>query len=579
MIATKTMLSSNKLKIKFACKRIEADPGKKFEADTNYSRSHSCDYGHHASIREVSAMAKSSLPGSKKRGSSGDLEGQKEKKRKIDRSVKVQCLTILKTLMSKKESWPFNEPVDPVKLGIPDYFRIISYPMDLGTVKSKLQKDLYLSAEEFAADVRLTFSNAMLYNPPGNPFHHLAENLNSFFEMRWGLLDEKLSHGSSKVESGNPSNGQIKKVTCARQNPCNSPPLQNSSVSKRPISSEEKVRVPVGATDAKAELSKTAQNSNPKLPSKNLNRSTNSACKQASGSINAKQPSSLVCLKCGSCGNVACQCRRPSDSTHKSFNDKSSERSMGREHGLSNSNVPRLDCQTKSLSTSQTIKSDPESDGGVSALDGENICSSSRLTTPVLDAASGEGWSTSLFDVELSPKRALRAAMLKSRFADTIWKAQQQKLLDHGDRSDPLKMQQERARLERKQREEKARIEAEIRAAEAATRMRAENELKQQRERKREEARIALEKMRQTVEIETSLKILEELGRFAGFSVSAPILNFNRRSGAFGGSHPQSPLEQLGLFLKPEYSGDDDDDDDDNDESTLYGDGEEGEIV
>lgn len=42
---------------------------------------------------------------------------------------------------------------------------------------------------------------------------------------------------------------------------------------------------------------------------------------------------------------------------------------------------------------------------------------------------------------------------------------------------------------------EKARIEAEIRAAEAATRMRAENELKQQRERKREEARMAVEKV------------------------------------------------------------------------------------
>ncbi|KAM2703332.1 hypothetical protein EV2_004934 [Malus domestica] len=135
-------------------------------------------------------------------------------------------------------------------------------------------------------------------------------------------------------------------------------------------------------------------------------------------------------------------------------------------------------------------------------------------------------------------------------------------------------MQQERARLERKQREEKARIEAEIRTAEAATRMRAENELKQQRERKRKEARNALEKMKRTVEVETSLKILEELGRFTGLSVFAPILNFNRGSGGFGGSHPPSPLEQLGLFVKPEYSGDDNDD-----ESMLYEDGEEGEIV
>ncbi|CAN6553292.1 unnamed protein product [Malus baccata var. baccata] len=573
MITTKTMLSSNKLKIKFACKRIEADPGKKIEADSNYSRSHSHDYGHLASLREVSSMSKSSLPGFKKREPSGDLEGQKEKKMKIDRRVKVQCSTILKTLMNNKESWPFNEPVDPVKLRIPDYFHIISHPMDLGTVKAKLQKDLYFSAEEFAGDVRLTFSNAMLYNPPGNPFHHMAENLSRIFEMRWGLLDEKLSHGSSKVESGKPSSGQIKKVTFVKQNPCNTPPLQNRLVVKRSIPCEEKVRVPVGATDAEAELSKTAQNSKPKLSSKYLNTSTDSGHKQASG-INAKQPSSLNCLKCDSCGNIACQCRHSSDSTLTSLSDKSSERSMGREHGLSNSNLSRLDCQAKSLSTSQTSKSDPESDGDVSALDGENICSSPRPTTPVSDSASGEGWSTSHFDVQMSPKRALRAAMLKSRFADTIWKAQQQKLLDHDDRSDPLKMQQERARLERKQREEKARIEAEIRTAEAATRMRAENELQQQRERKRKEARNALEKMKRTVEVETSLKILEELGRFTGLSVFAPILNFNRGSGGFGGSHPPSPLEQLGLFVKPEYSGDDNDD-----ESMLYEDGEEGEIV
>ena len=41
------------------------------------------------------------------------------------------------------------------------------------------------------------------------------------------------------------------------------------------------------------------------------------------------------------------------------------------------------------------------------------------------------GWITPIFDVQLSPKKALRAAMLKSRFADTILKAQQKTLLDH----------------------------------------------------------------------------------------------------------------------------------------------------
>lgn len=40
-------------------------------------------------------------------------------------------------------------------------------------------------------------------------------------------------------------------------------------------------------------------------------------------------------------------------------------------------------------------------------------------------------WSTTVLPVQLSPKKALRAAMLKSRFADTILKAQQKTLLEH----------------------------------------------------------------------------------------------------------------------------------------------------
>ncbi|PQQ01610.1 transcription factor GTE12 isoform X1 [Prunus yedoensis var. nudiflora] len=437
--------------------------------------------------------------------------------------------------------------------------------MDLGTIKSKLEKNMYHNTEEFAADVRLTFSNAMVYNPPANIFHQMAKNLNKIFEMRWGLLGGKLNHGSSKVEPGKSSSGQIKKVTYTRQNPdrtppfhnmsvtkrsmpseekvrvhvdtrqnpSRTPPFHNMSVTKRSVPSEEKVRVHVGASDGEAELSKTVQHCTPKLLAKNSNRGTDSGSRQASGSMNAKQPSSPVGRKCGSCGNLACRCGLPCDS-------------MGRDHRLSNPNASRLDCQAKSLSTSQMSKSDPESDGAVSALDDENFCPSPQLTTPVTDAASGEEWKTSLFDVQLSPKRALRAAMLKSRFADTIWKAQQEKLLDQ------CTIFKLRACLRGKNLLEKARIEAEIRAAEAATRMRAEIELKQQRKRKREEARIALEKMQRTVEIDPNLKILEELERLTGFSPCTPLLNCKGRSGAFWGVHLRSPLEQLEALIAEE---------------------------
>ena len=39
------------------------------------------------------------------------------------------------SLQGHKYGWVFNEPVDPIKLCIHDYFKIIKHPMDLGTVK------------------------------------------------------------------------------------------------------------------------------------------------------------------------------------------------------------------------------------------------------------------------------------------------------------------------------------------------------------------------------------------------------------------------------------------------------------
>ncbi|XVE54522.1 hypothetical protein DITRI_Ditri03aG0088500 [Diplodiscus trichospermus] len=103
-----------------------------------------------------------------------------------------QCETLLNRLMQHNFGWVFNSPVDVVKLNIPDYFTFIKHPMDLGTVKKKLVSGQYPSPLDFAADVRLTFSNAMTYNPPGNDFHYMAETLSKYFEVRWKAIEKKL---------------------------------------------------------------------------------------------------------------------------------------------------------------------------------------------------------------------------------------------------------------------------------------------------------------------------------------------------------------------------------------------------
>lgn len=81
----------------------------------------------------------------------------------------------------------FSVPVDWARLGLLDYPRIVHNPMDLGTIKSKLQSMVYESPIEFASDVRLVFHNAMSYNPSGHAVHKAAVGLLQVFEEGYAL--------------------------------------------------------------------------------------------------------------------------------------------------------------------------------------------------------------------------------------------------------------------------------------------------------------------------------------------------------------------------------------------------------
>ncbi|KAH9327244.1 hypothetical protein KI387_007422, partial [Taxus chinensis] len=125
-----------------------------------------------------------------------------------------KCNELLKHLMNHKYAYVFNDPVDPIKLGIPDYFTVIKSPMDLGTIKSKLKSNLYSSPEEFAADVRLTFSNALKYNHPGDVVHDMAKTLSKRFEAKWKGLEKKIER--KEKERIRVSSGVMPQMTCEK---------------------------------------------------------------------------------------------------------------------------------------------------------------------------------------------------------------------------------------------------------------------------------------------------------------------------------------------------------------------------
>ena len=102
--------------------------------------------------------------------------------------LKMKCLEVHKVLQCHQHGWVFNNPVDPVELGLPDYFEVIKRPMDLGTIKKKPENGCYHSLEEFESHVHLTFDNAMLYNPEGSVVYNMAKEMKDKFTLDYENL-------------------------------------------------------------------------------------------------------------------------------------------------------------------------------------------------------------------------------------------------------------------------------------------------------------------------------------------------------------------------------------------------------
>ncbi|VVA35799.1 PREDICTED: mRNAion factor [Prunus dulcis] len=109
----------------------------------------------------------------------------------------LDCSKVLASLMNLGHASYFNKPVvDPVAENLPGYFDEIWRPMDLGTVKSKLERGVYSSADDFAADIRLIFSNAFRYFPLGSRNRAAAKHLSGVFETQWKEAKEKMSNAA-----------------------------------------------------------------------------------------------------------------------------------------------------------------------------------------------------------------------------------------------------------------------------------------------------------------------------------------------------------------------------------------------
>lgn len=104
------------------------------------------------------------------------------------------CFNQLSRIMKLPISKPFLNPVDEGKDNAPDYYQIISRPMDLTTIRNKLKANRYVSADEFIADIRLISNNTVLYNGEKSYYYLFSRDI-----LR-SVLDERKKKPSDEAE-------------------------------------------------------------------------------------------------------------------------------------------------------------------------------------------------------------------------------------------------------------------------------------------------------------------------------------------------------------------------------------------
>ncbi|PNI12390.1 TAF1 isoform 10, partial [Pan troglodytes] len=113
-------------------------------------------------------------------------------RRRTDPMVTLSSIleSIINDMRDLPNTYPFHTPVN-AKV-VKDYYKIITRPMDLQTLRENVRKRLYPSREEFREHLELIVKNSATYN---GPKHSLTQISQSMLD----LCDEKLKEKEDKL--------------------------------------------------------------------------------------------------------------------------------------------------------------------------------------------------------------------------------------------------------------------------------------------------------------------------------------------------------------------------------------------
>lgn len=136
----------------------------------------------------------------------------------------VGCEIVRQTLYMQTNSSPFNAPVDTSTKGLEDYSQIVKTPMDLGTIKKTLESGGYEGPQgydNFAADIRLVWDNAISYNGEESEVGRAAIALSDVFEQDYErFVTGRVRANESRIEGCKKAKEKLEDPSLDKLKPC-----------------------------------------------------------------------------------------------------------------------------------------------------------------------------------------------------------------------------------------------------------------------------------------------------------------------------------------------------------------------
>jgi hypothetical protein len=112
------------------------------------------------------------------------------------------CIDITRRLRKCPAAVPFNEPVDPKKQNLPNYFKKIKNPQDLGTILQRLEAGEYTSVTNWECDIATVWSNAETFNGKDSVISAMAQHMAGRFQhLKRGLDSHSLTGWTKRLYS------------------------------------------------------------------------------------------------------------------------------------------------------------------------------------------------------------------------------------------------------------------------------------------------------------------------------------------------------------------------------------------